>query len=43
MSEIQQVISSVSIALRKGKGGVASKKVFEDLLKDEDSLKKVLV
>lgn len=41
MSEISQVISSVSIALRKGKGGGASQRV-SDFLKDEDSLKKLL-
>ena len=41
LSEVEQVKSSVSIALRKGKGGQRSYKV-SDILKDEDSLKQML-
>lgn len=40
MSEIEQVVSNVSIALRKGKGGSMSQKV--DVLNNEESLKKLL-
>ncbi|XP_058485984.1 uncharacterized protein LOC131459865 [Solea solea] len=42
MSEIQQVVSSVSIALRKGKGDGTTQKVSNRLLKDDESLKKLL-
>lgn len=42
MSEIEQVVTNVSIALRKGKGGCMSQKVGDDVLKDEESLKKLL-
>lgn len=42
MSEIEQVISNVSIALRKGKGDCKYQKVSHELLKDEESLKKLL-
>lgn len=41
MSEVEQVVSSVSIALRKGKGGV-SQKVSGDVLTNAESLKKLL-
>lgn len=41
MSELEQVVLSVSIALRKGKGGCMSLKA-RDLLEDEDFLKKFL-
>ncbi|XP_074521382.1 uncharacterized protein LOC141787083 [Halichoeres trimaculatus] len=41
MSELEQVVSSVSIAMRKGKGGHTTFKV-NDLLHDEGSLKKLL-
>ncbi|XP_053179094.1 uncharacterized protein LOC128362380 [Scomber japonicus] len=45
MSEVQQVVSNVSIALRKGKGR-PSKKVggqsVKDLINDEESMKKLL-
>ncbi|XP_049447557.1 uncharacterized protein LOC125898007 [Epinephelus fuscoguttatus] len=41
MCEVEQVVSNVSIALRKGKGGQRSYKV-SDILKDEDSLKQML-
>lgn len=40
-SELEQVVSSVSIAMRKGKGGRTSLNV-RDLLEDEESLKKLL-
>ncbi|XP_059198565.1 uncharacterized protein LOC131978809 [Centropristis striata] len=42
LSEVEQVVSNVSIALRKGKGGVTSKKVSRSVLNDEESLKKLL-
>uniref|UniRef100_A0AAX7UK93 ATP-dependent DNA helicase n=1 Tax=Astatotilapia calliptera TaxID=8154 RepID=A0AAX7UK93_ASTCA len=42
MSEIEQVISNVSIALRKGKGDCTYQNVSHELLKDEESLKKLL-
>ncbi|XP_034537730.1 uncharacterized protein LOC117811513 isoform X3 [Notolabrus celidotus] len=42
MSELEQVVSKVSIALRKGKGGHQSQRVGEDLLRDEESLKQLL-
>ncbi|XP_073681626.1 uncharacterized protein [Garra rufa] len=42
MSEIEQVVSNVSIALRKGKGGCVSHKVDDDVLNNEESLKKLL-
>ncbi len=42
MSEIEQVVSNVSTALSKGKGGCASKRVSNDLLRDEECLKKLL-
>ena len=40
MSEVDQVVSNVSISLRKGKGGSTSDKV--NILQDEESLKKLL-
>ena len=39
LSEVEQVVSNVSIALRKGKPGAKSQKV---ILNDEESLKKLL-
>ncbi|KAA0701445.1 ATP-dependent DNA helicase PIF1 [Triplophysa tibetana] len=42
MSEIEQVMSNVSIALRKGRGGCVSQKVDENVLNNEESLKKLL-
>ncbi len=42
MSEIEQVVSNVSIALRKGKSGCMSQKVDAAVLNDEESLKKLL-
>lgn len=42
MSEVEQVVSNVSIALRKGISGCTPKKVNEDLLNNEESLKKLL-
>ncbi|XP_034553964.1 uncharacterized protein LOC117823040 isoform X1 [Notolabrus celidotus] len=41
MSELEQVVSKVSIALRKGKGH-QSQRVGQDLLRDEESLKQLL-
>ncbi|XP_030284360.1 uncharacterized protein LOC115588118 [Sparus aurata] len=41
LSEVEQVVSNVSIALRKGKGGAISK-VSRNVLNDEESLKKLL-
>jgi len=42
LSEVQKVVSSVSIALRKGKAGLQAEKVDDELLTDGESLKKVL-
>ncbi|XP_016118254.1 uncharacterized protein [Sinocyclocheilus grahami] len=42
MSEIEQVVSSVSIALRKGKSGSMVQKVDDNVLNNEESLKKLL-
>ncbi|XP_073323364.1 uncharacterized protein [Pagrus major] len=42
LSEVEQVVSNVSIALRKGKGGARSQKVSRNVLNDEESLKKLL-
>ncbi|XP_042601481.1 uncharacterized protein LOC122140744 [Cyprinus carpio] len=42
MSEIEQVVSNVSIALRKGKSGCMSQKVNNNVLNNEESLKKLL-
>ncbi|XP_049421807.1 uncharacterized protein LOC125882141 [Epinephelus fuscoguttatus] len=42
MSEIDQVMSSVSVALRKGKGGQRSQRISQTMLKDEESLKQLL-
>ncbi|XP_062414175.1 uncharacterized protein LOC119206796 [Pungitius pungitius] len=42
VSEVQQVISSVSIALRKGKAGHNAKSIDVDLLKDQETLKNLL-
>lgn len=39
VSEIEQVVSNVSIALPKGKGDCTSQKVNHEFLKDEESLK----
>ena len=41
MSEVQQVVSNVSIALRKGKGG-QFKKVSSNVLNDEEQFKQLL-
>ncbi|XP_042610591.1 uncharacterized protein LOC122144028 [Cyprinus carpio] len=40
LSEVQQVLSNVSIALRKGQG--CHKSISNDMFKDTDSLKKIL-
>ncbi|XP_077364609.1 uncharacterized protein LOC144009028 isoform X1 [Festucalex cinctus] len=42
MSEIEQVISNVSIALRKGNKGQTFKKLSKDMLKNEESLRDLL-
>uniref|UniRef100_A0A671UFX1 ATP-dependent DNA helicase n=1 Tax=Sparus aurata TaxID=8175 RepID=A0A671UFX1_SPAAU len=42
LSEVQQVVSNVSIALRKGKGGPKSQPVSINVLNDEESLRKLL-
>lgn len=42
MSEVDQVMSSVSVALRKGKGGQRSQRISRSMLKDEESLKQLL-
>ncbi|XP_044191554.1 uncharacterized protein LOC122969696 [Thunnus albacares] len=42
MSEIDRVSSSVSVALRKGKGGQKSQRISPEMLMDEESLKKLL-
>ncbi|XP_078030254.1 uncharacterized protein LOC144466584, partial [Epinephelus lanceolatus] len=42
MSEIDQVMSSVSVALCKGKGGQRSQRISQSMLKDEESLKQLL-
>ncbi|XP_076132870.1 uncharacterized protein LOC143114916 [Alosa pseudoharengus] len=42
LSEIEQVVSNVSIALRKGKGKAKAKVVDVDMLKDKESLTKLL-
>ena len=41
MSEVQQVVSNVSIALRKGQGG-RRREVVNNLLTDPESMKKLL-
>lgn len=41
MSEVEQVVSNVSIALRKGKGSCTSQKVSDDMLNSEKSLKRL--
>ncbi|XP_029901985.1 uncharacterized protein LOC115355355 [Myripristis murdjan] len=42
MSELDRVVSSVSIALRKGKGGQRPQRITEDMLTDADALKQLL-
>ncbi|XP_044191600.1 LOW QUALITY PROTEIN: uncharacterized protein LOC122969723, partial [Thunnus albacares] len=42
MSEIDRVSSSVSVALRKGKGGQKSQRISPEMLMDEESLKQLL-
>ncbi len=42
MSEMDQVVSSVSVALRKGKGGQKSQRISQVMLRDEESLKQLL-
>ena len=42
LSEVEQVVSNASTALRKGKGGAISQKVSRNVLNDEESLKKML-
>ncbi|XP_061883615.1 uncharacterized protein LOC133634970 [Entelurus aequoreus] len=42
MSELDQVISSISVAMRKGKGGQHSQRILPDMLKDDESLKRLL-
>ena len=42
MSEMDQVVSSVSVAMRKGKGGEKSQRISERMLRDEESLKQLL-
>nr|XP_061819803.1 uncharacterized protein LOC133608529 isoform X1 [Nerophis lumbriciformis] len=42
MSELDQVISSISVAMRKGKGGQHSQRISPGMLKDDESLKRLL-
>ena len=42
LSEVEQVVSKVSIALRKGTGFACGKKVTADTLTNRDSLKEIL-
>ncbi|XP_072768833.1 uncharacterized protein [Nerophis lumbriciformis] len=42
MSELHQVISSISVAMRKGKGGQHSQRISPGMLKDDESLKRLL-
>ncbi|XP_029923306.1 uncharacterized protein LOC115370422 isoform X2 [Myripristis murdjan] len=42
MSELDRVVSSVSVALRKGKGGQRPQRITEDMLTDADALKQLL-
>ena len=42
LSEVEQVVSNVSIALQKGKPGAKCQKVSRNILNDEESLKKLL-
>ncbi|XP_061749313.1 uncharacterized protein LOC133547832 [Nerophis ophidion] len=42
MSEMDQVISSISVAMRKGKGGQHSQQISPGMLKDDESLKRML-
>ncbi|XP_030019133.1 uncharacterized protein LOC115439438 [Sphaeramia orbicularis] len=42
MSEMDQVVSSVSVAMRKGKGGQKSQRISVSMLQDEKSLKQFL-
>lgn len=40
LSEVQQVVSNVSVALRKGKAGFRCEKIDADVLNNEEALKK---
>ncbi|XP_074526296.1 uncharacterized protein LOC141790369 [Halichoeres trimaculatus] len=42
MSELDQVVSNVSVALRKGKVGQRSQRITQGMLKDEEALKQLL-
>ncbi|XP_029910642.1 uncharacterized protein LOC115361416 [Myripristis murdjan] len=42
VSELDKVVSSVSVALRKGKGGQRPQRISEDVLADADALKQLL-
>nr|XP_061819389.1 uncharacterized protein LOC133608199 [Nerophis lumbriciformis] len=42
MSELDKVISSISVAMRKGKGGQHSQRISPGMLKDDESLKRLL-
>ncbi|XP_029954136.1 uncharacterized protein LOC115393324 isoform X3 [Salarias fasciatus] len=42
MSEMDRVVSSVSVALRKGKGDQGSVQISQSMLQDEESLKQLL-
>ncbi|XP_074546718.1 uncharacterized protein LOC141805519 isoform X3 [Halichoeres trimaculatus] len=42
MSELDQVMSNVSVALRKGKVGQRSQRITQGMLKDEEALKQLL-
>uniref|UniRef100_A0A672HNV9 ATP-dependent DNA helicase n=2 Tax=Salarias fasciatus TaxID=181472 RepID=A0A672HNV9_SALFA len=42
MSEMDRVVCSVSVALRKGKGGQGSRQISQRMLQDEESLKQLL-
>ncbi|XP_029957163.1 uncharacterized protein LOC115395673 [Salarias fasciatus] len=42
MSEMDRVVSSVSVALRKGKGDQGSAQISQSMLQDEESLKQLL-